>query len=67
MFQRLALHFNDFFAVVLVVAVFSFWAALPRLGLNQEQGSLIIGAGIVWVGNIVQHYYRKAQGEDAAK
>lgn len=63
MLKRLAVHFNDGLAVLLIVGVLTFWAALPRLGLPEEQGSLIVGAGIVWIGQVVTYYFRKRPDE----
>ena len=63
MLRRLAVHFNDFFAVMVVLLIVGSWHTLARSGLAAEQVGLVIGAGIVWLGQIVTFYWRKRPDE----
>ena len=56
-------RWNDLLALIVIALIVGSWALLSRVGLSQEQQGLIIGAGIVWVGNIVQFYFRRAPPE----
>ena len=52
--------FNDLLAILVLVLMAAMWLVLSRTGLAVEQQGLIIGASIVWIGQIVTHYWRKA-------
>jgi hypothetical protein len=60
-------NWNDVLSVVVLVLIVGVWLILSRTGLAVEQQGLIIGAGVVWIGQIISYYYRRTPSVESGE
>lgn len=54
---------NDTFGIIIFLALLVFTAWLLLTGVDKDIITILIGAEIAWIGQIVSFYFRKAPSE----